>query len=364
MKHRVLTLILTLVLLLFPAISYSSYTFGFFTDEPEGLTAKKFTNEYLAKYVPLFKEFDIRFRLFKATPKQLNCHVSTIKVKVNGKYLKKARPIVCDVEAIMRDAAKYQIDQPIIITNIKEKGRANYAGGVPMISAQSINELNVILHEWLHSIGFDDEYLFSKEEAKKKCFPGNYRNSVNVAVIQPNEGGYGGGRAGDSRARSLHGDKIPWYGHINNPPEMFIAKTSLGTPPDSFFRGKIGLFKSDTCSKQECIYNKYNKKKLTSVCKLNMWNPGVKYEKGKTHGKNIMRSNISDTEDPFKELAPLVRDAMLARGIRLNDKESQKRYDDNAGSRCEVPRSTKNSAYKVLNEVNKFIEKEEKKRDL
>lgn len=254
--------------MLFSTASLAAYKVAIFTDEP---THKKSLGliEYL-KNNPPFDQYDVEFEIRSMSTSELGCG------PMNGI----ARLIACNTERVNKAALASGIDQAFVVSNYPAYGASG--GSVPVITTDPKVSYSTIVHEYLHTIGFGDEYAYyNSNEADLFCKSEVIKRYVNLAILQPYAS-----YAGDYDARNKHASEIPWYGNILD--ETPIATTVLGTPdPGS---NVIGLFKAKTCEK--------------SSRRLSLWKPG-----GSVSIMENLRSGMN-------ELTPLVEKAISSKGIR------------------------------------------------
>ena len=234
--------------------------------------------------VPPFNEFDIKFVIVKVSKSFLGCkEISTVS---SGEETK-TTSIRCNDGNANKHAARRGYDHVIIISDtIAEDARANAAFKGINARLHTHNSPGVCQHEYLHLLGFVDEY---------KCLPN--RRGVNTARINP-QNPY----ENDQAARNKHKNKIPWYTHIK-PSSLITSSKLLGTTM-GVPAYKLGLFPNRHCEKQGIN---------------NMWKP--------MYASSIMENPWSSPS----HYAPLIRDAMVSLGIPHDPTKIEKSTEDDTG---------------------------------
>jgi len=269
-----LSILFFLLILLSPKIN-AKYTVEIYTDQKSLKHANDFVHE-ISNLSP-FNEFEIEYKVIYISKEKLKC-------KSNKKIerLPECRTFTLSVKAFMSG-----VDQLMII---KESNKYGGSGGsIPIITTST--PPRALVHEFMHTIGFGDEYIFSENEAETYCsslllFVKNY---LNLTQIKPIKSGY----PDDSFAKNKHSKDIPWYSDISSQTPI-SNNNNLGTPSD--FNNNIGLFPAQRC--------------LLAKVKKHLWQPGS--------GGTIMDS----FNDPVGPLIPMTRRALLSLGIKhKNDKK-------------------------------------------
>lgn len=174
-----------------------AYKLVLFTDDQNyevGLAAiKEIRNTYP------FNKFDIKFQIARAKPEDLDCSaIGTID-----------RLVTCqNADKINSMTKKLNGDQALVVKNIPMHGGSSGVGsGIPVITSGT--PPRALVHEYLHTLGLCDEYIYSKVEADRFC--NTARVELNITYIAP-EPSY----ENDLEARSKHSKDINWYGDINS----------------------------------------------------------------------------------------------------------------------------------------------------
>ena len=162
------------------------------------------------------------------------------------------RLIGCDSNSISKDAVRNGFDQAFAVSNSPFYGGSG--GSVPVITSSDQTPVSMIAHEYMHTLGFGDEYSYSAGEAKIYCKTNYIKKWINLTIIRLRSGGY----TDDGDAREKHNWQIPWYNKIENTTPIYGG--SLGTPAKQ--NSKIGLFKAQSCSK--------------AIPRIYAWKPGHK----------------------------------------------------------------------------------------
>lgn len=244
----------------------AKFRYVIYTDQPSGQKAQEVAH-YFRNTIP-FNEFDIEVVVKQASKEELGCE----------SYPEARRLVSCNTEYIQRKAMNQSFDQAFIVSD-----KDYYGGGggqVPVITSAQKSPVSMIAHEYMHLLGFCDEYEYSQQEAEYYCNSEYLAGIVNLVAIEPQTNGY----SSDSQARSAHSGQIPWFGEIAS--STPISAGTLGTPANH--SEKIGLFKSVSCNK------------LTQ--KIHFWQPGGK--------KNIMY----DLDAPIGPYENLLRKALISAG--------------------------------------------------
>jgi hypothetical protein len=216
----------------------AKYTFGIYTDQKSRSKANEIIN-YFNTVVP-FNEFNFDFKIFSIDSTKLNC-----KSKFGIDRL-----IDCNKSYVSMKAARDGVDQAFIVSDSKKYGGSG--GSIPVITSSRKTPVSMIVHEYLHSLGFGDEYTYSKSEAKLYCTKKEMDKYLNLTIIKPLKGGY----ESDIYAKAVHSSDIQWYPDIK--PGTPISSRLLGTPAEN--NGEIGLFKAKSCAK--------------AAKEIRLWKPG------------------------------------------------------------------------------------------
>lgn len=253
-------------LLSIPSIVLANYKISIFTDDP---TKKK--SEEVIRYFktnPPFNKFQITFDVIFMDSKKLACRPHPTITRV----------IYCNTGKVAKLASQAGSDQAFIVS--KMKGYGGSGGNVPIITSSKKTPVSMIVHEYLHTIGFGDEYAFSQHEAYQYCKRYILEKYINLTVIKPLKN-----YPDDQFAKSKHKKNIPWFFDIKN--ETKISNKKLGSP--KVYNREIGLFSAKTC-------NKYSPK-------IHVWRPG----------KKTIMSNL---KNDIGALTPIVEKALLSAGMK------------------------------------------------
>jgi len=242
------------------------------TDEPGAKRAKEIVAAF-GKEAP-WALFKMDFEIVQKTSAELGCK--------EGATIK--RLIEADRGLASREASNRGGDQAMIVCNLAYGGSG---GDIPVVAANS-EAVPTAFHEFMHSLGFGDEYMYSEDEAKIYCKNENAVKDSNLAFIEPDPS-----YADDGAARHKHSHAIPWYGHIMATTPL-INSNALGTP--SSHQDQFGLFPSSTCKKRNPPFR--------------LWKPGG-------------RTSIMEETNPSMRLnniyATLVFDILVDRGVPLKE---------------------------------------------
>lgn len=261
--------ILTVLLFVCSTLAFAQHKFAIFTDQPGGAKAQEIIR-YM-KTTPPMNQFDIEFEILQRSSNHLDCKSQ------NGID----RLIVCDSNKLLREASRLGFDEVFAVADSNKHGGSG--GSISVISSSDQTPVDTILHEYMHVLGFGDEYEYSASEAVHYCDESEVNSHLNLVAIKPRDGGY----ANDSDARSYHSRSIPWFSLIKgNVP--ITNSNRLGTP--GFYGNEIGLFEAGTCKQSRTL--KY------------VWRAG--------NNKNIM----SHLGAPIGNLEKLLEKALLAKGLR------------------------------------------------
>lgn len=239
---------ITLLILFFISTSTYAYKFSIYTDQKDSTKAIEVA-ELFKKTYP-FSKYEIEFEIVQTTAEELNC-TSTPGIE---------RLVVCDSKFVKKNSLSSNTDQAFIVRDMSIYGGSG--GGIPVMTTNS--PTSVMLHEYLHTLGFSDEYTYSAEEAVIYCHKGI--RTANMVEIAPNES-----YQYDAEAKSLHQGDIPWFMNIHwytkittgtalgtgsvtglAPTNTSGEPLALGTP--------TGLYKGKTCE--------------NASPKLAIWHPG------------------------------------------------------------------------------------------
>lgn len=259
-------------------VAKAEYKYVIYTDQQDQSIANEFVQEI--KRTHPFNKFELDFDIVQVSSSFLDCK--------QGEDIK--RLINCDQRAVARRQSREGYDQALIISDNTYGGAG---GGIPIAGTRqkdSDGNLHrtlptVMVHEYLHTLGFGDEYIYDAFEANKYCKNSTFKNYVNIALIKPRSRGY----SNDSEARSRHSREIPWYSTINS--STPISQGSLGTP--SSFSQEIGLYPLGTCQ-----YASNGER---------TWRPSKEDNVMGTYGA------------PIGSLAPLVEDALSSLGVERRE---------------------------------------------
>ncbi len=259
---------LTLISLVSISPVMAKYRYVIYTDEPSQQKAQEVAH-YFRTTSP-FNEFDMEVVVKSMSQKELRCE----------SYPDAQRLVSCDTNYIQKKAMSENFDQAFVVSN------KNYYGGsggqVPVITSAQDSPVSMIAHEYMHLLGFCDEYEYTKEEADYYCNEDYLTGRVNLVEIKPRSSGY----TSDSEARSAHSGQIPWFSEItSNTP---ISAGALGTP--ATHSQKIGLFQNSSCR--------------LAAQKIYLWQPG---------GKNNIMLDLHAPIEPYENL---LRKALASAGLK------------------------------------------------
>ncbi len=257
-----------MLLLLSCSQALAKYRYVIYTDEPSGQKAQEVAH-YFRNTTP-FNEFDIEIVVKQMSSEELKC----------GSYPGIERLVTCDERTIQRKAMSEDFDQAFVVSDRDYYGGSG--GQVPVITSSRRTPITMISHEYMHLLGFCDEYEFSEAEADYYCSEESLRNKVNAVEITPKESGY----SSDQEARGSHSGQIPWYGEILGTTP--ISAGTLGSPANH--AADIGLFENNSCKKAKR--------------KVHLWRPGG--------GSNIMH----DLTAPVAPYENLLRQALASAGLQ------------------------------------------------
>ncbi len=237
--------LLSLLLIMSPSVY--AYKMTIYTDQPEQTKAREVLSTFKNTYP--FNQFEIDFEIKTVSAGDLNCEPYRFK-KPDGTEEVINRNLTCHSSNIAREAAKNGIDQALIVKNVEAYGGSG--GSIPVMSIGSPPEM--MLHEYLHTLGLCDEYEYKASEAGEYCD----MSGPNMTFIEPDPEGY----PSDAKARNKHSDKIPWYSFIK--PQTLITRgtpltlgtdlvnnsvhaTPNSTNAPSVMGAAIGLYEGKTC---------------------------------------------------------------------------------------------------------------------
>lgn len=250
------------------------YKISVYTDQVSKSKANEVVKLFKATYP--FNQFDIEIEIVRATAEQLNCKTdASIERLVN-----------CDSKFVRSDSLKRISDQAFIVRDMNKYGGSG--GGIPVMTTHS--PVNVMLHEYLHTLGFSDEYTYSASEAAVYC--SKNMKTANMVIINPLDS-----YKSDSEARSIHSSAIPWFKSIKRTTLITHSKL-LGTANVTGYAAinnssepaaigmTTGLYKGHTCDK--------------ALPKLVSWHPGGKGTIMLNTGYGIGKAGETIVRDIFK----------------------------------------------------------------
>jgi hypothetical protein len=224
------------------------YKILFLTDQPGGAKALEIAEAF--KNTRPWSVFNIETQIIEKTSEELNCKEGTV-IK---------RLITANRSLASREASRNNANQSMIVCNLPDGGAG---GDIPIIAADH-RAVQVAFHEFMHTLGFSDEYAYSADEAKIYCTDMADMTRVNIAHITPLAS-----YTSDADARTRHSSKIPWYPHI-------IASTlithgdQLGT--DFSKTNVFGLFEAGTCSNADPAIDLWKPESGTSIMQVTAGN--------------------------------------------------------------------------------------------
>lgn len=258
---------------IFLAHAFAQYKYVIYTDESPATKANE-VKSLMERLAP-FSEMNMQIEVRSLSTADLGC--------APDRGIQ--RLVVCNNRSITRLAMREGFDQPLVVSSNPNYGGSG--GGVPVITSAPNVPASMMVHEYMHTLGFCDEYIYSVADLARHnyCSRRLTANRPNLARITPRRGGY----SDDQDARRRHRNAIPWFGHIENATP--ISSGSLGTPAGE--ANRIGLFPSETC--------------MNSQGTLHIWKPGT--------AQTIMDS----LHAPIGHLEPILREALLSAGLRARD---------------------------------------------
>ncbi len=243
------------------------YTYVIFTDEPSGATARE--TEQKLKEQPPFSLFELTFVIEIVPAAKLGCH----------RDAEIERLLLVDTNFVTRRTAELGADQGMAICKTSFGGSG---GNIPVASTEGGDVWKTLLHELLHTLGFGDEYPYSKSEAERFCTSRTPR--ANIAYIEPTNP-----YASDQAARTSHQSAILWYGQILDQ-TLITHGTQLGTSTPA--RNVLGLFPAKTCKE----------------INIHTWKPGV--------AESVMEDTDNDLDAAYQTL---VFELLIDKGVPLKN---------------------------------------------
>lgn len=295
MKIEKLKLLLHLALILFGGISTAhAYKYVIFTDEPSGKKSEEIA-ELMKKMYP-FNKFHMEIEIVKVPPEKLKCQ------SLDGVE----RLVGCEENGLQSEAIKKGGDQVFFVKDLSKYGGSAAEGGIPAITTAT--SAATMVHEYLHVLGFHDEYEYPAEEAGRLCT--TIASAPNMAIIDPLPS-----YKNDSFARRKHSAEIPWYEDISsttpitqsNESELgtgstdFLKKTPVNLSGEGEMLGvRTGLYRGKICNQATPV-------KVS-------WHPG--------DGSTIMEKTENGLGAPLEKI---VENLLLSKGLKLKIKnENQK----------------------------------------
>ncbi len=289
----------------------AKYTIAIYTDQKDNKNANEYV-ELMQKTFP-FNVYEIDYKIIGLEPKDLPCRVETDykpgtapsdpKTKVSESSVK------CDQVALIKKTQEMHADQAMVIKTDTEF--AGSGGDIAMITTAT--PVSALLHEFLHVLGFCDDYEYKAKDADIFCKDdGSVQNGVNAVIITPKDN-----YKGDSDARRLHWSAITWNKLIENRTPITNSNGSkLGTGDinkdlapanntNSFtiLDDPIGLYKGKVCN---------NASKPIVV-----WHPGGKV--------SIMDNHTAGLGVAYEKLVMKILDS---KGVKRKSNAPEKEDDD------------------------------------
>lgn len=283
------------LLLVLTSIDVFSFRYVIYTDQLPPTKAREVV-EYFETTVP-FSEFEMDIEIQLMTSEEMNCRPS------NGIE----RLIVCDTVHLHNESFMNNFDQAFVVSDNPVWGGSG--GLIPTMTTSEQMPVSVMGHEYMHRLGFHDEYQYSPEEAEMFCTESVLNAlDMNVVLIEPLESGY----AGNAHARAEHMSEIPWAGYIEN--DTLIATSTLGNPAEHGDR--LGLFPALTCSR------------LTPA--VHGWKAG---------GVQTLMESLYAPIGPYEEM---LRDALASLGLNHRADDRQTESDNDTGHNQRMSDEVKN----------------------
>ena len=231
---------LLLLSLSFLSISAEAKKFVIFTDQKDGAKAEEVKQEFLKTYP--FSTYRIEFEIVVLKPEELDCK-SMYNIERN---------MGCEnSDKLQERAIAMGGDQAMIIKDVDKHGGSG--GGVPVMTTKS--PPNLMLHEYLHTLGLCDEYEYKKGESGNYCSGSIATPNMVILDVQSYYGS-------DPFARRTHMWDIPWFKKIEDrTPITNSGGKQLGTgtvdsntkagvnysDSPSALSEPIGLYEGKTC---------------------------------------------------------------------------------------------------------------------
>ena len=226
-----------IILTLFITTHAYSYKISIYTDQADDSKANEVIELFKTTYP--FNQYEIEYEIVKATAEELNC----------GSSLGIDRLVTCNSKFVRKSSLEKKTDQAFIVRDLNKYGGSG--GGIPVMTTQT--PATAMIHEYLHTLGFNDTYTYSAEEAKIYCH--QKIKAANMVVITPHAS-----YKDDPEARSTHSGEIPWYKNIKETTPITTAEgTQLGTGSVTGYAAvnnsnaaaalgsPTGLYKGHTC---------------------------------------------------------------------------------------------------------------------
>lgn len=206
-----------------------------------------------------FRSDDEALRYFESIDRLAHVHSTAAKfaepipASCGGDKSKPTRLITCDTPKANRYLgavkASMRADHVLVVLNLPQYGGSG--GRYPVMTVGS--PATMMIHEFLHQLGFADEYAYiSACEADTYCdgFSGDMKSksgygylpgtSFNIALFNAFNS-----YVDDQDVRNRHSTKLPWISSIGGSTPLQV-EGKLGTPSND---GRIGIYTAITCSK-------------------------------------------------------------------------------------------------------------------
>jgi hypothetical protein len=161
-----------------PTRPAKSYAIAIYTDQPEPTKAKEVIKLFESIYP--FNRYAIDYKIVSVAPDFLKCKP----------YAAGSRVVTCITGNVKAQAAENGFDLAFVVKNMD--GYGGSGGGwhpqkreIPVITTST--PAMAMLHEYLHFIGLDDEYVHpTADEAESYCFSVGGENSRMASFVLPN----------------------------------------------------------------------------------------------------------------------------------------------------------------------------------
>lgn len=217
--------VLALISICATAFSSESYRFIIVTDHEAVAIAGKVVK--LLQETEPFKSISqqIEIKIIEGDASVMNCHGDTAGIN---------RVVSCDIASVAKLAAPFGPNKILAVTS---KASGGSGGSIPVLGAGY--PISTLLHELMHSYGFDDEYQFTEADAAVYCR--SKRQTINVVCFNPKPA-----YQSDSQAKTIHRADITWFALVHDN-TLITHGDQLGTEA-KYEEDEAALYRGGGCN--------------------------------------------------------------------------------------------------------------------